>query len=31
MASNVTFGLFVTSGSTNALTSVLFTNVTAVP
>ena len=31
MATNVTFGLFVTSGNTNALSSALFTNVTAVP
>jgi hypothetical protein len=31
MATNVTFGLFVTSGYTNVLDSDLFTNVTAVP
>jgi len=31
MATNVTFGLFVTSGNTNVLDSDLFTNVTAVP
>jgi hypothetical protein len=31
MATNVTFGLFVTSGNTNALSSAVFTNVTAVP
>ena len=31
MATNITFGLFVTSGSTNALDSDTFTNITAVP
>jgi hypothetical protein len=31
MATNVVFGLFVTSGSTNALSSAVFTNVTAIP
>ncbi len=31
MATNVTFGLFVTSGNTNVLDSDTFTNVTAVP
>ena len=31
MATNVTFGLFVTSGNTNILDSDVFTNITAVP
>lgn len=31
MATNVTFGLFVTSGNTNVLDSDVFTNITAVP
>lgn len=31
MATNVTFGLFVTSGNTNVLNSATFTNITAIP
>ena len=31
MATNITFGLFVTSGNTNVLDSDVFTNITAVP